>query len=171
MLPIHIFTDGACEEQSNGSLLVTCGAVLIDPNSGTRQCFGCVVDGHLVEEWILLTNKRQLITEAELLPIILAKRHWSSLLSYSKTIVWVDSEPAKYSMIRGASEVVSCNQIVQANNHLTVELQCVEWYSRVPSKSNPADDPSRLEFNDVVKQLGLDIVQVRQPSTLMNCRW
>ena len=83
----------------------------------------------------------------------------------------MDSEPAKYSMIRGLSDVHSCNSIVQANNHLTVELQCVEWYSRVPSKSNPADDPSRLEFNLVVKELGLEIVQVKQPKTLINCRW
>ncbi len=148
-----------------------CGAVLIDPNTNTRQAFGCEINGQLIEEWIMLTDKRQLVTEAELLPVILAKRLWSSLLCQSKLILWVDSEPAKFSLIRGLSETVSCNDIVQANNHLTVELQCIEWYSRVPSKSNPADDPSRLVFDKVITDLGAQIVQVEQPLSLRDQRW
>ena len=168
---VHVFTDGACEEQSNGSLLVTCGAVFIDPNTGLRQTFGCAVKGELVEEWILLTNKRQLVTEAELLPVLLSKRHWFNHLKHSKVIFWVDSEPAKFSLIRGMSDTITCNHIVQACNHLTVELQCNEWFSRVPSKSNPADDPSRLVFDKVTQELGLEVVEVAQPQTLANGRW
>ena len=127
--------------------------------------------GSLVEEWISLTNKKQLVTEAELLPVILAKRHWFSALQHSKVILWVDSEPAKFSLIRGLSETPACNSIVQASNKLTVELQCNEWYSRVPSKSNPADDPSRLCFDKVVRDLRLEIIEVRQPDTLVEGYW
>jgi hypothetical protein len=90
----------------------------------------------------MLTNKKQLVTEAEDLPVILAKRHWFDCLLHSKVIFWVDSELAKFSLIGGMSDTPTCNSIVQAGNHLTVELQCNEWFSRVPSKSNPADDPS-----------------------------
>jgi hypothetical protein len=168
---VHVFTDGACEEQADGSLLVTCGAVIIDPNTGVRQTFGVIVNGALIEEWIMLTNKRQLITEAELLPVIISKRTWASHLSHAKVILWVDSEPAKFSLIRGISDTPSCNMIVQVSNHQTVELQCNEWYSRVPSKSNPADDPSRLVFDQVVKDLGLEVISVEQPTSLINSKW
>ena len=168
---IHVFTDGACEEQSNGSLLVSCGAVIIDPNSNLRQTFGCIVSGSLVEEWISLTKKRQLITEAELLPVVLAKRHWFNTLRHSKAIFWVDSEPAKFSLIRGLSETPTCNSIAQASNKLTVELERNEWCSRVPSKSNPADDPSRLIFDQVTQDLGLEVVQVLQPDSLVCGYW
>jgi hypothetical protein len=168
---VHVFTDGACEEQDCGTLLVTCGAVCIDLNSGVRQTFGSVIPGQLVEEWVMLTNKKQLVTEAELLPVIIAKRHWSHLLKHSKVIFWVDSEPAKFALIRGMSDTPTCNSIVQASNHLTVELQCNEWFSRVPSKSNPADDPSRLVFDKVVAQLNLEVVIAQMPHTLSNGRW
>ena len=144
---------------------------MIDPNSNTKQVFGCEVNGALIEEWIMLTNKRQLVTEAELLPVILAKRHWAHLLRNSKVIIWVDSEPAKFAFIKGYSDVCTCNAIVQVNNHLTVELQSFEWYSRIPSKSNPADDPSRLVFDQVVARLGLEVVQVKQPTSLTSQRW
>ena len=69
------------------------------------------------------------------------------------------------------SDVPTCNLIVQASNKLTVELQCNEWYSRIPSKSNPADDPSRLVFDKVVAELNLEVVEVNQPNTLVNGSW
>ena len=119
----------------------------------------------------MLTNKKQLVTEAELLPVIVAKRHWFDVLTHSKVIFWVGSEPAKFSLIRGMSDTPTCNSIVQASNHLTVELQCNEWFSRVPSKSNPADDPSRLVFDQVVAELGLEVVEVRMPHTMTSGRW
>ena len=37
------------------------------------------------------------------------------------------------------------------NARLDVELQCLHWYSRVPSLSNLSDDPSRLKFDELEK--------------------
>ena len=35
------------------------------------------------------------------------------------------------------------------NARLDTELQCLHWYSRVPSRSNLSDDPSRLVFEEL----------------------
>ena len=38
--------------------------------------------------------------------------------------------------------------LLQLNAKTDVEVQARNWYSRVPSKSNPSDNASRLEFSD-----------------------
>ena len=43
-------------------------------------------------------------------------------------------------------------ELLSINAKLDVGLQFLNWYSRVPSKSNPGDAPSRLEFSDLDDQ-------------------
>ena len=45
------------------------------------------------------------------------------------------------------SPVVDNFFMLQMNSKLDVELQIKNWYSRVPSKSNPSDSASRLDMS------------------------
>ena len=70
--PQILFTDGACEDLDEG-LQVSYGALLWDAQDGTFHTFGVIIENPLKEEW-LSTGKRQLVTEAELLPVLIARR-------------------------------------------------------------------------------------------------
>ena len=140
--PLVIFTDGACEE--NGEL-VTHGAVLFDPESSSSYMFGDKVLIEWLDQW-RREGKRQMICQAEIFPILVAKMTWGSIIK-GRLILWfIDNNSALASMIRAYSPVLENYDLLRLNARLDVQLQCLNWYSRVPSKSNISDDASRLQF-------------------------
>jgi hypothetical protein len=67
-----LFTYGACEGYlGTGPITTTLGAVLLDRTNMTAEIFGAVINASLQDEW-KLEGKRQLITKAELLPVLVA---------------------------------------------------------------------------------------------------
>ena len=174
--PVLLFTDGACEptagpnEGVNG-VLVTCGAVLLDRRDNKALYFGIRISNELVEEWIVDSGKKQLVTEAELLPQLLARRLWAPRLCGTKLISFVDSEPSKFSLIKGTSDSQTCSDIVACVAMEDYKLMVWPWYARVPSFSNVADAPSRLRK---LKPLhGFELVEQvpEQPKTLRGGVW
>ena len=144
-LPLILFTDGACEE--NG-LCVSHGATLYDPEDGTAIMFGDYVPENWVTKW-RAEGKKQLICQAELFPIIIAKNTWRELL-YGRSILWfIDNNSSLAAVIRSYSPVLENYEMLVINARLDVELQALHWYTRVPSKSNLSDDPSRLKFSEL----------------------
>eukprot|EP00971_Amphidinium_carterae_P342693 6482092-Amphidinium_carterae.1 len=139
--PVLLFTDGACESEGH-HIQASFGAVLFDRRDGSRWVFGGSVNESLKREWSE-DGRKQLVTEAELLPILLARRVWKERLQGAKLIVFVDSEPALFSCIKGCSRTPSCNDIVRAIAFEEGSAQTWSWYSRVPSAANPADQASR----------------------------
>ena len=67
-------------------------------------------------------------------------------MSERRILNLVDSEPAKFSCIQGTAETLGCRNIVRAIHMLEATVATATWWSRVPTLSNPADGPSRLEF-------------------------
>eukprot|EP00971_Amphidinium_carterae_P061208 1211849-Amphidinium_carterae.1 len=61
----------------------------------------------------------------------------------SRVLLFVDSEPALHACIRASSPTPSCNNLVQTIAWEEVSGQSWTWFRRVPSASNPADEPSR----------------------------
>lgn len=51
-------------------------------------------------------------------------------------------------LIRSFSPVLENFVLLQTNAKLDVANQSKNWYSRVPSKSNPSDSASRLNFDE-----------------------
>eukprot|EP00971_Amphidinium_carterae_P242553 4815836-Amphidinium_carterae.6 len=110
--PSQLLFDGACEP--GDGVLVTCGAVLFDSSDGSFHVFSVTVEGSLLGEW-LAQGKRQLGTEAELLPVLLAKHLWGPRLVNQRVLVFVDSKPPKHSLVSGSSFSQACDDIVRAN--------------------------------------------------------
>ena len=52
-------------------------------------------------------------------------------------------------MIRSFSPIVENFELLVLNAELDVKLQSLNWYSRVPSKSNLSDSPSRMDFSEL----------------------
>ena len=140
--PILMFTDGAVEDNAD---LVTHGAVLIDPWKRQSFFFGDHVPKPFVETW-RRSGKRQVIAQAELFPILVAKASWGSHL-FGRSVLWfLDNESARAALIRNFSPVLDNFHLLQLNAKMDIRIQARQWYNRVPSKSNPADEASRLDF-------------------------
>ena len=170
--PILLFTDGACEFVKE-ERLVSCGALLYDPIDEALLFFGFRVNKRLEQEWAA-SGRNQLVTEAELLPQLVARRVWAARLRFSKVLSFLDSEPAKFCCVKGFSDTDTCNDIVRAIHMEDLKIAPAVWYSRVPSFSNPSDAASRLDFT-LMRNLFPKAVQVEaesfQPTTLRRGSW
>ena len=138
--PVLIFSDGAHEDQ-----IVTHGAVLFDPLTGRQEFFGDFVPEWLVKRW-RSKGLKQLIFFAELLPVAVAKATWAHVLEGRLCFFFVDNEAARASLIRSFTPVINATSILMDVALADVKSNAISWYSRVPSKSNIADDASRLCF-------------------------
>ena len=86
--PVLIFTDGACEEDG---VVVTHGAVLCDVTTGSYFFFGDHVPRSFVEAWTK-GGRKQVIYQAELFPIWIAKVTWKHLLNGRQVLWFCDNE-------------------------------------------------------------------------------
>jgi len=150
--PCVLFTDGACSEGSGGLPFVTVGAVLFVPGDGPRY-FGAEVGASVVAKWAA-GNDDQVVGQAELLPILLAKLLWFELLRDQPLLCFVDNDSARYAAIAGWSPVRTSAAILDALASWDAVLGAVQWFARVPSPSNIADGPSRLDFTAVAALKG-----------------
>jgi hypothetical protein len=142
-----MFTDGACEDEGN---TVTHGATMFDPESNLALMFGDEVPSNWTHKW-KAEGRRQLICQAELFPVLIAKNTWKSSLR-GRSILWfIDNNSSLAAIIRSYSPVLDSFEMLVINARLDVELQCLHWYSRIPSFSNLSDDPSRLKFDEMEK--------------------
>ena len=70
----------------------------------------------------------------------------------------MDSEPSKHSLIRGASNSVQCANLVEQIHSCLYEAHTFVWFSRVPTKSNPADAPSRFAPQETIEMFNSKLV-------------
>ena len=62
-------------------------------------------------------------------------------------ITFVDNNAAKDSLVRGHMDSLTGDPLLQSVLLLEFEQMSHNWYARVPTASNIADDPSRLNFS------------------------
>ena len=150
--PIVIFTDGACEESGT-----SVGGVLVRPD-GSTECFGFVVPEQVTDSWKTKDGQSQVIGQAELFPVLVARWTWQEEIAGKRVIYFVDNESARLALVKCYSPVLPSLHII---------LDCLEfdqcfssspWYARVPTYSNVADDPSRLVVPRALSERGCIVV-------------
>lgn len=141
--PVLVFTDGAAEEEFQK---VTHGALLVDTRDGTRAHFGDVVPDDFVKLW-KRNGKKQVISQAELFPVLVAKATWGQMLDDRSVLWFVDNESIRIALVRNFSPVLDNFCLLQFNSKVDLKIGSRNWYSRVPSHSNPSDAASRLCFD------------------------
>lgn len=143
-----VFTDGACEGMDTrvGSI----GGVLVSPAGTLVSYFGAKVP-----EWIMehMEYSQNPIYELELLPTLVALLLWHKLLNSRQVVFYLDNDAARYTLIKAHSVTSFGKRILAPFISLELSLQLKSWYARVPSPSNIADDPSRLNF-DFLESMG-----------------
>ena len=99
----------------------------------------------LIELLGALTGGSHLIACAELLPCIAARIRWQAILRGRRVLHFIGKDSVEQSLVRGYSPSLAVCTLLKRFWHEEEEgCDCVTWYSRVASESNPADAPSRL---------------------------
>jgi len=81
-------------------------------------------------------------------------------------VLWfLDNESAKMALIRNFSPILDSFLLLQTNAKLDIETQSKNWYSRVPSRSNPSDSASRLEFGEYASSMKCEPCYTKVSST------
>ena len=98
------------------------------------------------------SNKKTIIYECEFFAVSVAFDVWASLLQGKQVVFFIDNNAVRDSFIacRSSSKIASCllEHILQGESQSSI----ISWFARVPSKSNIADDPSRGQTGELVKQ-------------------
>lgn len=156
-VPVLILTDGACEgiprEAGGQGLQVSFGGVIYDPTSGTVECFGTEAPDEIVELWSEGGAKTQVIGQAEIAPAITARLLWGQLLIGRRVLHFIDNDAAREGLIKGTSGSPGSAALLGVFWDLETVWEAYTWFERVPSPSNVADGPSRLDFETAIKVL------------------
>lgn len=96
--------------------------------------------------WSSHLGTAQLIGQLEILPALVAKFLWRSRLTGRRTIYFMDSDSARQAAIKGSSPNELSGLILEAMSEEDLEILGDGWFERVAGASNPADGPSRLQF-------------------------
>ena len=80
---------------------------------------------------------------------------WHKYVADRRCIVFVDNEGTKFSLLKARSDNDTVDKIVERFANFESETSLITWISRVASKSNIADPPSRGEV-DALKASGAE---------------
>ena len=138
--PVVVFTDGACEEGAGGTSI---GGVLLKPG-GCCECFGAKLSQEAVDSWKTKVGQTQVIGQAEVFPVWVARLTWAKELAGRRVIFFINSESARLALIKGYSPILPTLKILMSVIGWDCKNHCYPGYARVPTFSNISDGPSRM---------------------------
>ena len=144
----YVFTDGACEgeQHKTGSI----GAVLVNKDGQAVSYFSELVPTSWMR--IFMEVSKHPVFELELLPLIVALFAWETSLQHCQCVFFLDNEAARGSLIAGATPSETGSWLVRTFTVHEMRCQLKVWFARVPTSSNLADKPSRLDVTELVAE-------------------
>ena len=136
-----IYTD-ACYEPQRTNWVCGLGGVLVNP-LGEKVAFFSMELSTEQRRALGAEFKKTIIFEAELLAMVLAFSVWRSIIGSSSVICFVDNNSARDVAISGCGRNCVASILVEFLLKLEMATNVTPWYTRVPTPSNIADDPSR----------------------------
>ena len=143
-----VFTDESFERDSEDIETAGFGGVLVSPQ-GTPVNFSFELKGGDLS-YLNSAGKKTAIFQCEFFAVLVALVLWGKLLSSRQVVFYVDNDGVR-------DVLISCNTADPVGSVLLTSVLELEgalaissWFTRVPSKSNIADSPSRGEIADLV---------------------
>ncbi|CAE7606611.1 unnamed protein product [Symbiodinium sp. CCMP2456] len=134
--PVLIFTDGASETTGH-----TVGGVLYLPGDEQPRFFGCEVPSALTRQWS--QHLKHIIGPVEAYALAVARKVFHNYVSGKFCIFFVDNDAVLMSFIRGNSKSEVFRDLLLSWESCEKNGHSWSYWARVPSASNPSDDPSR----------------------------
>ena len=151
--PCVVFTDGAYEAG-----VASCGVVLISARCEKVQVMSFQVPQKLVAVW-KKDGQEQVITQAELLPVMLVKKQFKWALRGARVLYFIDNEGVKEALVAGTTKSKASRDMLIQCMVEDSKNDSLPWYARVPSPSNIADGPSRFCTDEIEALFPFDLVQ------------
>eukprot|EP00973_Karenia_brevis_P037259 5136849-Karenia_brevis.AAC.1 len=104
--------------------------------------FGATIREDLVDQWRTREKQEQVIGQAELFPLLVARLTLAEYLKEARVIYFLDNEAARLGAIKAYSPVWPSLKIISSLWQWDLENESVPWYARVPTEANIADNPS-----------------------------
>ena len=120
------------------------GGVLVSPAGKPVRFFS----GNLSKDHVALLNPKGLKTiifECKFLAVLIAYKVWAKEVAGSQLVVIIDNNAVRDSLISCDTSNEIAAVILRSILQLEDNVKALAWYTRVPSPSNIADDPSRNE--------------------------
>lgn len=96
-----------------------------------------------------LKGSQHPVFELELLPVVIALCVWEKFLRNCQSVFYLDNEAARGALISGATPSESGSWLVRTFTVHEMHGQLKVWFARVPTSSNVADKPSRLDVTEL----------------------
>ena len=150
--PVCIFTDASYEEgKAQYGVVMFCDS----------KCYASsgFIPEAVVSRWRSEVGD-QVICQAELYPIVLVKSNFCKLLSNRRCLYFIDNDAARFGLVKMSSVSTASVQLIHLFYNIEAENPSYPWFARVPSASNPADEPSRGKLEATVSRFNADIVKL-----------
>ncbi len=160
--PIIVFSDGAWGPTSDRP--AGGGLVLTDPVKNEKKVAEINIDARLDSHW-RTSGKSQLIAVLELLPIAVGLHHFSHAWKGRRVLRFVDNNSVRDMITKGTTSSPPLFCLLAECFRLAGSMQLVWWVSRVPTKSNIADFPSRQEPETTARMIDGQVIPPIECST------
>ena len=116
--------------------------MLFDPSDMALLWFSVQLNEDQLKAF-LETGGKTIIHELEVLPVLVSRLVWAARIDRTSYMCFIDNEAAKACLVASFSRNNLACSMAAAIADLDTDSRTLVWYERVPSMSNPADDPSR----------------------------
>ena len=144
-----VFTDASFEHEAEEIDKAGFGGVLVSPQGKYVSFFSFELRGEDLKH-LNPSGKKTAIFQCEFFAVFVALELWGDMLSSRQVVFYVDNDGVR-------DVLISCNTSdpvgsVLLTKVLEKEGACAisSWFTRVPSKSNVADNPSRGDIDQLV---------------------
>ena len=99
-----------------------------------------------------LADSEHVITALELMAAQAALQVWGRRCKHRRVFLAVDNDAARAALVKSSSTAPALRKLVRRVLDQDAVYPNFRWVLRVPSTSNQADDPSRLDLRKLAKQ-------------------
>ena len=162
IIPVLIFTDGAYEPEGD-DMQGSAGLVIIDAVDNFKVVQPVVVPDESHQHW-KRGGSKQLIALMELWPVVVAIQCYGKKLYNRRCLNFIDNNAVRDGLTKGSSPLCDMFSLLSVVSLDVATFSLSMWFTRIPSKSNPADDPSRGRSSAMAKSLGAEELNPLAPS-------
>ena len=150
---VLVFTDAALEGERDE--IATYGGVILDGAKVVK--FGGQLSRESLAE--LQVETKKVITVLEVLPAAAVAIKWKQEFTHRRVFFFIDNDAARAGLIKQYSDSAVIQGVLRAEEQL--KHPCFQWFCRVASSSNVADEASRLKpllmFEDVAEVVDVSL--------------
>ena len=144
-----LFTDASFEPMGETPFSGV-GAVLVGPSGKKFRFFSAVLSDELLKK-MNPSQRKTIIFECEFFTVLCAMYIWCEFLKRCNVVAHMDNDGVRDCLIACHCSSPNAVPILDACIKMESFLEWNVWYTRVPTESNIADDPSRLELGNLLK--------------------